>query len=129
MSANIDLAAEHLAECKRAEDAARAERVAAEEALIELIGAKEEGATTVKTDRFRVTTTGKLTRSLDDAALSAIFPTLPEGLRERVFPARFGLSLSELRGVEANDPTLYRRMAEVITVKPAKTAVSIEPLS
>ncbi|MBA8886119.1 hypothetical protein FHW12_000310 [Dokdonella fugitiva] len=126
---NINAAADRLQQCKAAENAARDARIAAEGELIALVGVKDEGATTFRSDRFKVTTTGKLNRSVDEAVLKTIWQHLPDAIRDRVFQFKPAVCLSELRYVERNDPELHHRIAAAITVTPAKAAVSIEPIN
>lgn len=122
----IDLAAQALRDAKAAEDSARATRLAAEEAVIALLGVKAEGTTTVKTEFFKVSTVGKLTRSLDEAAFRAIADDIPAAFRDRLVRWKPELVASEVRHIEHNEPEVYRVLAQALTVKPAKPAVSVE---
>jgi hypothetical protein len=122
----IDEAAMDLAEAKREEEEARAHRIRCEEAIIALVGVKQEGSTTHKTDLFKITTTGKLTRSLDVPAWTTIAPGLPADVRDRVVNWKPELSLTAIRVVEASNPALYAVIAQAVTVKPAKAAVTVE---
>jgi hypothetical protein len=128
-SALIDAAACRLYAAKAEEVKARNVRIAAEEALIALVGAKQEGATSLRGSRFKVTTTGSLTRSVDAEALAAIKSEIPDATFAAVFRWKPDVVLRELRAVEASNPNLYSVIAQAITVKPAKTAVSVEPIS
>ena len=122
----IDQAAMNLADAKRAEDEARAHRVECEEAIIALVGVKQEGSMTHKTDLFKITTTGRLTRSLDHPAWNVIAPTLPADVRDRVVNWKPELSLAALRDIETHNPNVYARLAQAITIKPAKSAVTVD---
>ncbi|PJK01477.1 hypothetical protein CO615_04150 [Lysobacteraceae bacterium NML75-0749] len=124
----IDHAAHALALAKQQEEAAKAARIQAEEALIQLVGAKPEGTTRCETAYFKVTTTGKLTRKLDESAYAALAGDIPDAIRARLIRVKHDLVLSELRHLQNNEPELYARIAPAITVTPAKTAVTVETL-
>lgn len=124
----IDQAAYALQVAKQNEDAAKAERLKAEEALIALVGAKEEGTTRAETEYFKITTTGKLTRKLDEAAYAAVADSIPEAIRARLIRVKHDLVLTELRFLQNNEPEIYGLIAGAITTSPAKTAVSVEVL-
>ena len=125
----IDFAAPHLRECKQAEDAAKSARIAAEDALIALVGCKTEGGTTIKTEYFAVKTVGKLTRSLDVPAFESIKAQIPEAIRDRLVRYKAELSLTELRHIESNEPQIYAVLAQALTIKPAKASVSVDVLA
>jgi len=124
----LDRVAQALRDAKAAEDSARASRIAAEEAVIALIGVKEEGTTTVKTCFFKVSTVGKLNRSLDEAAFRSIADDIPAAFRDRLVRWKPELVAAEVRYIEHNEPDVYRVIAQALTVKPAKPSVSIELL-
>lgn len=125
----IDHAAQHLRECKQAEDTAKAARIAAEDALIALVGCKTEGSTTIKTAYFAVKTIGKLTRSLDVPAFESIKTQIPEAIRDRLVRYKPELSLTELRHIESDEPEIYAVLTQALTIKPAKASVSVEVLA
>lgn len=125
----IDHAAQYLRECKAAEEGAKAARIAAEDALIALVGCKTEGSTTIKTGYFAVKTTGKLTCSLDVPTFESIKDQIPEGIRDRLVRYKPELSLTELRHVESDEPQIYSVLAQALTIKPAKASVSVDVLT
>lgn len=125
----LDIAAYNLEQAKLAEEHARNNRLAAEEAIIALVGAKEEGSKSAKTAWYKLTTTGSLNRSLvpnwrevldDDAidaqSFSAVIKMEPK------------LSVSGLKAVATANPDAYRVLCKAIVTKPAKTAVKVEML-
>jgi hypothetical protein len=124
----IDLICQRQREAKAREEQARTERMEAEDQLIALVGAKEEGTTTHKTEWFKVQTTGKLNRSLIPEALAAVQSAVPQSLYEQVIRYHAELSLSGLHAVEKANPDLYRVFTGAIITKPAKIAVSVEVL-
>ena len=123
---DLDMLGQHWREAKASEDAARAERVMIEQKLIDLIGCKEEGTQSAKTDWFKISTTGKLTRSLDAAAFDAVRKHVPDEISPVDYQPK--LDLKKLRALEAANPDVYAIVASCITTKPAKPAVRVELL-
>lgn len=111
--------AEHAASAKRLDDA--------HATLVAQCAKKDEGAVTTETDAYRVTVTYGVNRTVDQAALNALWPTIPEGAR-RVFPVKHGIDVKELRHWQNNEPETYAVLAQAITAKPAKPAVKVEPI-
>jgi len=128
MPSAVDHAAQHLRECKQAEDTAKTARIAAEDALIALVGCKPEGSTTFKTAYFTVKTIGKLTRALDASVFEEIKGQIPEATRDRLVRYKPELSLTELRHLQSDEPELYAVFAQALTIKPAKASVSVDVL-
>lgn len=98
----------------------------AEAALLAAVPAELEGSLTTESDFYKVVTTGKLTRTLDEKRLAEVQATVPQGVFERVIRYKPELSLRDLRYLENNEPEYYRVFAEAITTKPAKTSVKVE---
>lgn len=123
MRNEIEIANELFA-AKLAEKEANERRVALEEELIGLVGAKEEGAQTHTIGDYKITITGKLNRKLDwemfDASIAA---KIPESLQ----PVKIKRELDEtgVKYIQNNEPQLYKLLAKALTIKPAKTAVTI----
>ena len=122
----LDLACQAVREHQAQEKAARAARIAAEKVVIELIGLKEEGSQSAKTAYFKATTTGKLSRTLDEAAFMAMREQIPDNIAPVTYHAK--LDLKKLRALEQANPDAYALMAKCITTKPAKPAVKVEML-
>jgi hypothetical protein len=117
--------AQDLIAAKAAEAAANKERVAIEEQLIAVLGAKPEGAETHElSNGLKVTITGKMTYKADMAKLMAVVHELPENMR----PVKMEPKLDETgaKYLRANEPEVWAKLASAITVTPAKTAVSIK---
>jgi hypothetical protein len=109
---------------RAAEVAANRERVTIEQRLVELYGAKPEGAKSVLlADGRKITLTGKINREVDEVAWRAVLDRVPEHLRPIRFVETCKLDVKALRELDA--PT-YAIVASAITAKPAKVAVSIE---
>lgn len=122
----LDLAAQQYREAKAAEAAARDRRIAAEETIIGILGVKEEGTTSEKTEYFAVKTVGKLNRTLDTAAWESVRGDVPEGLAPIEYkPA---LDLKRLRALETANPKVFAIVAAAIITKPAKPSVSVDLL-
>ncbi len=109
---------------KRLEDDAKQKRIEAEEALITLLGARDEGAQTHDVGQFKVTVTGVINRKLDaETYFGQVEAQLPEDLR----PVRMEPKLDEtgVKWLQSNRPDLYAIMARALTVKPGKTGVKV----
>lgn len=106
------------------EAAARAKRIALEEAIIAVVGAKEEGAQTHAVGDYRVTVTGKLSYSADIALLTNLAEQLPADRR----PIKQVTQLDEAgaRWLRKNAPQEWAIVAPAIEIKPAKTALTIK---
>lgn len=116
--------AEDLFNAKLDEAKATAKRIALEEELIELVGAKKEGAQTHTIGDFKITITGRINRKIDwDLFDSGIASKIPETLH----PVKVKRELDEtgVKYLENNEPQLYKILAKALTVKPAKTNVTI----
>jgi hypothetical protein len=114
----IDIAAHAFNEAKKAEAQAREARIAAEEHLISLVGLKEEGTTTVKTDWFKVSTTGKLTRSVAD--------DMPTEVWRMISRVKSELDVSALKKLATENPDAYREATKYLITKPAKPSAKVE---
>ena len=104
---------------KAVEEEARAQRVAAEEAIIAKMGnLKLEGTTTKEVENYKVTVTTKLTRTLDYDKYVAL--GLPKALQFVDFKPTINLAAYKVASLA--DPTI----ALCVTSKPAKTSVKVE---
>jgi len=126
----LDLAAQALREAEESLKAAQATRDAAMFRVVTLLGLKEgeEGTTSLKTEYFKVSATGKLTRSLDEERLEEVQSQVPQDLFAKVIEYKPSLNLKALRAVEQANPAAYRVFAQAITVKPGKPTAKVEPL-
>lgn len=116
--------AKDLYEARIAEREANEKRIALEEELIGILGAKEEGAQTHQVGDFKVTIEGKLTRKIDWKAFDAfVAPKLPESLH----PVKIvrEVDVSVIKYLANNEPQLYKLLSKALTVTPAKTYVKI----
>jgi len=119
----IDLLAFELKKAKELEASARDKRVQIENLIIEAAGIKEEGSTTTNGNFFKVTTTGKLTRKLDEKVWRSI-----AGQFNGEAPIRTKLDVDtrKLKKLAVDNPELFQLALSAITTKPAKGAVKIE---
>lgn len=121
----LDDLVDELIAAKALESKANKDRVAIEEKIIALIGAKEEGAqTTDLANGMKVTVTGKLSYKADMAVLQEICAKLPEQYR----PIKTEVKLDETgaKFLRANEPAIWAKLSKAITVKPAKTSVEVK---
>ena len=102
---------------------------AAEQALLAAVPCELEGALTTESAFYKITTTGKLTRTLETDKIGALRAVIPAAIFDRVIRFKPDLSLRDLRYLEDNEPEYYRAFAEAITTKPAKTSVKVERLT
>lgn len=113
---------------KKAETKANETRVAIEAEIVAVIGAKPEGSATTNLEDFKVTTTGKLTRTLDDAVWESIASQIPADLRPVTLVQSYKIDDKGCRWLAENRPELWAIVSKAITTKPAKTAVKVERL-
>lgn len=110
---------------KQAESSATAARVAAEEQILALHPAREEGSETFEADGLKVTVTGKLTYACEDPrALAEACAAWPANL----VPVKTKLELDTTgaKWLRANEPQMWQQLARFVTVKPAKTAITVK---
>src|SRR5690554_718755 len=105
-------------DAKRAEDEARDKRIALESLITDELGCKEEGSQSHKLEGYRVTITGRINRTIDEAAWSAVSERVPANLS----PIKYKPAIDNkgLKYLKDNEPAIYRIVAEAITAKPGK---------
>jgi len=109
---------------KKAEADANKARIAIEQQMLSHIATRPEGSTTVEAGMFKVTAETKLSRSIDWDAYDTIREQIPERLRPVKFKRE--LDATGCKYLENNEPTIYALIAPCITVKPAKTAITVK---
>ena len=123
MRTEVEIANE-LFEAREAEKKANERRVELEEELIAILGQKEEGAQTHEVGDYKVTITGKLIRKIDwDLYDKSIAAKIPESLQP--VKVKRELDDSGVKYLANNEPQIYRLLAKALTIKPAKTNVTI----
>ena len=110
-------------EAKAEEKAANEKRVALEKAIVELVGAKEEGSQSTECDGLKITTTGKLAYKADVLALQALTAGWPQDVQP--VQVKYVADETRLKKIRADRPELWRSIAPAIEVKPMKTGVTI----
>lgn len=109
---------------KRDEENAKKARIAAEERILALQPAKEEGATTVEAGGYKLTLTGSLSYSLDDLdALRNITARWDANLVP--LKSKVELDTTGCKFLRRERPELWAQLARVVTVKPAKTSIKV----
>ena len=119
----IDLAAYALQQAKQSEEQAREARIAAEQHLIDLVGLKEEGTTTVKTDFYKASTTGTLNRKLNATA------DMPDELYHEITRVKHELDVAKLKKLATENPIRYQEACKWIVSTPAKPSAKVELLN
>lgn len=118
-------AVEQLVAARRDEEIANRRRIAAEERILALRPAREEGSETFEAAGFKVTLTGKLTYKCDDMdALIHACSQWPAHMQ----PIKTVVQLDSTgcKFLRANEPEVWRSIAPHVTVSPAKTAVTVK---
>lgn len=122
----LDALVDQLIEAKRDEDAASKKRVEIEERILALAPAAEEGATTTPlANGMKLTTTGKLSYKADDIeALRNVCAKWDASL----VPLKTKTELDETgcKYLRRERPELWAQIARVVTIKPAKTAITVK---
>ncbi len=124
MERTIEQVAQELHDTKEELKQLGAAKLCLEGELADLIGQKEEGTTSVKTDGFKVSTVGALRRSvMPDVERDSFVSVLGEDITDRLVKVTFSLSTSEYRKLtdEQRDA-----ISHFIIAKPAKLAVNLE---
>ncbi len=109
---------------KRDEDACKKKRIEAEDRIIALSPAKEEGATTVEAGGYKVTVTGAMSYKCDDLdALRNITCRWDQAL----VPMKTTRSLDATgcKYLRRERPELWAELARVVTIAPAKVSIKV----
>ena len=122
---DIDQAAFQLQEAKNRAALVREEVLAAEQKLIDLIGVKDDGTTSIAGAYFKVKTIGKINRRVDTDALAKLSQTMPQAILAKAIALKPSVDLKGLRYLEQNEPEYYSEISRAIVAKPAKASVSV----
>ena len=110
---------------KQREEAARNDRIAIENQIIELYPTKEEGAMTVHTALgSSITIVGKVTYKVDIEKLTILTSSWPVDIRP--IKTKVEADETKLKALRSDVPELWAKIADAIETKPAKTGVSIK---
>ena len=109
---------------KRDEDAAKKARIAAEDRILALQPAKEEGSITVEAGGYKVTLTGSISYSADD--LEAV-RNITAKWDANLVPIKTSsvLDATGCKYLRRERPELWEQLARAVTTKPAKTNVKV----
>lgn len=128
---NSDTAAialvDQLIAAKAAEAEANKARVAIEQEIIDLLGAREEGAETHDlSNGFKVTITGKVTYSVAADDMDAFIARCEKAGFDALIKRTVSLDEAKAKKIRATDPKAWRCVGGLIATKAAKTAVSVK---
>lgn len=121
----IDGLALALENCKAQITALEKNKSILEKALAEAVGVKGEGSHTKATDFFKVTTTGKINRTLDAVKVEALRGVIPPEAFESLFSFRPSLNIKAYRDVVELHPDVAAVIDSAITSKPGKPTIKV----
>lgn len=114
-----------LIQAKKTEAEANARRVSIEQEIVKITGQKDEGSQTHDLENgMKLTVTGKLSYSADMVLLTQLCQALPADMR----PLKVETKLDDTgcKYLRNNEPETWAMIAPAITVKPAKTSITIK---
>ncbi len=125
--AALEAAVRELVEAKRTEEEAKRRRIQAEDRILALHPAREEGSETFEAAGFKVSLTGKLTYKCDDARALAEACAAAQWAPSMI-PVKTETKLDETgcKWLRHNEPDAWALVAKFVEIKPAKTAVSLK---
>jgi hypothetical protein len=121
----VDALAYALEEAKLAESKAHEARLAAEQSLIDVIGLKDEGTKSQKTDWYKVSITQTLNRKLR-SDYGAQLEDLDPAIQNQIIRVKPALDVAALKRLATSDPDAYRIACRAIETAPAKPSVKVE---
>lgn len=117
--------AEAWTQAKETERAANAARIKIEEDIIAITGAKEDGRETHNLpDGLKIIVVGKLTYKGDLVEIADQTADWPD--QYKIVRTKLELDEPKIRKIRDVNPSLWKRIAEYIDTKPAKTGILIE---
>lgn len=121
----IDLLANDLIKAKKAESDANTKRVAIENEIVKILGAREEGSQThVLESGLKIEIKGSLNYKADMSMLQDFAKLLPADMP--IIKTKIELDETGAKWIRANAPDQWVKIAAAITIKPAKTSVTIK---
>lgn len=124
----LDALLQALEFAKSEEAKSRESRISVENKIIDLIGAKEEGSQTTTAYNYKVTTTGKLSRRMNWQQFDQVAATITLPIELLPIKTSREIDVQKLATLEREYPEIYANIAECITVKPMKTAITVKSL-
>jgi hypothetical protein len=124
---NLEDLAQAWLDAKAAERCANANRREIEDQILaQLNSVKEEGSTTRTINQFKITATAKLSYKAETEALIEASEGWPSHLKP--YKTKTEADETKLKELRATRPDVWRKLADVVTVKPLKTTITIESL-
>lgn len=105
---------------------AKAEREKIEEQILAQVATKEEGSNTEKTLYYKVTTTGRINRTVKPDVVEELTAKIPDPIMQKVFKYKPSLDKKGLDYLQNNEPDYYLEVSKAIVAKPGKTSVKVE---
>ena len=96
--------------------------------IIQHVGVKTEGATTEKTQWYKVTTTGRVNRKTDQdpQRMAALQATIGTEAFLNTFTIEYKLQVGAFKQLQKFDNESYIAIADLVTETPGKPAVLVE---
>lgn len=112
---------------KRAEDDATKRRVEAEQRILALHPAREEGSESFEAGGYKVTVTGKIAYACDDVRAMAEACAAQQWSPSMIpVKTQTVLDATGCKWLRHNEPEAWTWLSQFVTVKPAKTAISVK---
>lgn len=121
----LDQLAFALEKAKAEESAAKANRLKIEDAIAAEIGVKDEGTTTQKTEFYKISTTGGVTRKITD--LVQLMGAAGE-LSNSLVRTKHELNTTQLKAIRTGNPDLYIEISRFIETTPRKPSIKVEQI-
>ncbi|MGI0120313.1 DUF7173 family protein [Zooshikella sp. RANM57] len=122
----LDYYASLLEQAKLREAEAREHRISIEERIVDLMGCELEGSRSETTPRFKVRTTSKFDRKVDQTKVSHVKRLVGEETFNKIFRTKYEVDVKALRSLRDENQRKYAMVTNVITTTPSKTSVVIE---
>jgi len=124
---SIETLARTWLEAKRDEDEAKARRLAIAKLIVERLPGEDESTDRRITGNLSLVVSRKLTRAVDNNALSSDWAQLPRTVQE-AFRWKAEVDLKNLRALEFAAPDDYSIAVTYITTKPATPSIEVEEM-
>lgn len=119
MKKNLEQLATELYDAKKAEDAAKEIRIAAEEAVAAMVDTPENGSKTVTAGALKVTVKRGFSYKADVQAILGL------GLADPPLKTKIELHEKAYETIRDQDAELFNKLSRFVTVTPRKVAVSL----
>lgn len=118
-----DVLAKRLEKAKEAEASAINLRREIEQEILDICGVEREGSTTFNGEQYKLTTIGKINRTIDQKELIAIWPALPDEAKEAI---RYKPEIinKEFDALKKHNKPAWQALCECVTEKEAKPSVT-----